>query len=90
MSSKPRCDTCLNRVPDCICERTHKVVKVYLHSSKDSLWWEAENEHGLEGEIARDFAYMLYEVEFTIIFNLKTGEYEILEVRDGKQCLKPV
>lgn len=85
---QPRCDVCLNYVDDCICNLTHKIVKVYLHSSKENLWYEAENELGLKGDIAREFAYMLYEVEFTIRFNLKTGDYTILEIRDGNTVIK--
>lgn len=63
---------------------------LYLHSSKDDMIYIAETELELSKEAASSFRYALYEVEFDVEVNPETGNYEILEVRDGHRVLRPV
>lgn len=62
---------------------SNKVIKMYLHGSKDSNW-ETGEEIGLsEDAIKENFAYALYEVEFDVEVDMETGETKIMTV-DGK------
>lgn len=64
-------------------------TKMYLHSSKESNYDLAE-ELGIKSEKALDvFKYSLYEVEFEVDVNKKTGEVTILKVKCGEQTLVP-
>lgn len=56
-------------------------VKVYVHSSKDSMWDKGVS-LGLESEALRLFSYALCEVEFVLDVNAD-GTYKIVTV-DGK------
>ncbi len=53
--------------------------KMYLHSSKESNLEEGA-EWGLTGDALKEFRYALYEVEFDVDVNVKTGEVIILKV----------
>ena len=63
---------------------------LYLHSTKDDMYYIADTELGLSDEAATTFSYALYEVEFDVEVDPETGHYEILEVRDGSRVLRPV
>ena len=59
-------------------------TKMYLHSDKDSNY-ETGGELKLKGEALRNFAYALYEVEFELEVDTKTGEYKILNTSISKE-----
>ena len=58
-----------------------KIIKMYLHGSKENNYDQGE-EIGLTGDALDNFAYALYEVEFDVEVDMKTGEQRILKV-DG-------
>lgn len=65
-----------------------KTVKQYLHSSKESnsYLWECEvkgNGYDESTEIPTTFLYALYEVEFELEVNEKTGEYRVVSIDVG-------
>lgn len=57
-----------------------KVIKMYLHSSKDSNYEKAE-ELGLSEEATQKFKYALYEVEFDVEVDMETGDTKILSFK---------
>jgi hypothetical protein len=57
-------------------------AKIYLHSSKEDMVCQAE-EAGITSKKALEkLAYALYEVEFELEIDPKTGEYKILSVKE--------
>lgn len=58
-------------------------TKMYLHGDKDSAW-EIGKKLKLKGEALKNFMYALYEVEFLLEVDTKTGEYKILKVKEIK------
>jgi len=55
-----------------------KIVKAYLHSSKDTMY-ELGEEIGLKGKALEKFTYALYEVELKLEVESRTGKYKIIE-----------
>ena len=70
-----------------------KQIKLYLHSSKesmrdsfgDALGLDEDEKYG-DNEVLDKLAYALYEVEFDVEFDTETGDYEILKV-DGMELV---
>lgn len=58
-------------------------VKVYLHSNKEEMY-DIGYKLGMRDEVLHRFQGALYEVEFTLGVNLKTGKAIILEVEGIK------
>lgn len=56
-------------------------TKMYLHGDKESAW-EKGKKLKLKGEALKNFMYALYEVEFLLEVDTKTGEYKILKVKE--------
>lgn len=56
-------------------------TKMYLHGDKESAR-ETGKELKLKGEALKNFLYALYEVEFLLEVDTKTGEYKILKVKE--------
>lgn len=61
-------------------------TKIYLHSSKESNY-KLGKSLGLRGLALNRFTYALYQVEFDVIVDEKTGEVEIDKV-DGFELKK--
>jgi hypothetical protein len=55
---------------------------LYIHSEKETLY-EIGEELGLTGEALQNFSYALYEVDFEVDVDEKTGDITILKV-NGK------
>lgn len=67
-------------------------AKLYLHRDKSEYEeWEIDDEGNLRWDmkVHENIGYALYEVEFEVEFDLVTGEYKILYVKDGDQILVP-
>lgn len=60
-------------------EVSHVFTKIYLHGSCEENYQKGE-ELGLIGDALSKFRYALYEVEFELKVDVKTGEYKILRV----------
>jgi hypothetical protein len=65
----------------------------YMHSSKEDNYCQLEEfceELGIpiSDEALTMFSYALYEVEFKLEIDTKTGQYKILYVKCGEQILK--
>lgn len=58
-------------------------TKVYLHSSKSEMAGRGE-EMELDEIALENFVYALYEVEFTLEVDTKTGFYKITHVNGKK------
>lgn len=58
-------------------------------SFADAYLRTREDEHIYEHPALNKFCYALYEVEFELEVDEKTGEYTILKVTDGKSVLTP-
>lgn len=58
---------------------TKKIIKIVLHSDKDSNFEKGE-EIGLTGEALSKFSYALYEVEFEVEVDMETGETSVISV----------
>jgi hypothetical protein len=58
-----------------------KIIKMYLHGSKETNW-DIGQENGLEGEALSNFMYALYEVEFEVEVDMKTGDSKILSFKE--------
>lgn len=56
-------------------------TKMYLHGDKESAY-EVGEKLKLKGEALKTFAYALYEVEFLLEVDTKTGKYKILKVKE--------
>lgn len=69
-----------------------KKVTEYLHLSNESFaeWEPYRDEEYQNSEAARKLNYRLYEVAVDMEVNLDTGDYRIIEIRDGKNLLRPV
>lgn len=66
---------------------------IYLHRNNDEYFdWEIDDDgkQRFSNDVHGKIHYALYEVEFDVEFDLTTGEYVILEVRDGRNVLRPV
>lgn len=61
------------------------ITKMYLHGSKESNYEEGK-ELGLSKEALNNFCYALYEVEFDVEVDIKTGDTKILTV-DGRKLI---
>ena len=61
-------------------------TKLYLHGDE---FYEEGEELGLEGKELDNFRSALYEVEFKVKVDLRTGDYKIFEIRDGKDIFIP-
>ena len=61
------------------------VIKMYLHGDKETSYSVAE-EAGLSEEACKEFAYALYEVEFDVEIDTKTGKNRIIAV-DGQKLM---
>lgn len=58
-----------------------KIIKMYLHSDKESNF-ELGEEIGLsEKAIQEQFKYALYEVEFDVEVDMETGETKVLSAK---------
>jgi len=62
-----------------------KVIKMYLHSNKESNYDKGE-EAGLSEKALENFIYALYEVEFDVEVDTKTGYARIIAV-DGHNLI---
>ena len=60
-------------------------TKMYLHSSKEGNYDDGV-ELGLHGKALDNFAYALYEVEFDVEIDEKTGDCRIVSV-DGRKLV---
>lgn len=58
-------------------------TKMYLHGEKESNY-ELGEKLGLSEEAIKNFAYALYEVEFEVEVDTKTGDYTIIAVNGRK------
>jgi len=58
-----------------------KVIKMYLHSSKDSNW-DTARELGLSKKAEAEFMYALYEVELDVELDTETGKTKILSAKE--------
>lgn len=56
-------------------------TKVYLHSDKDSMRYFGK-QIGLSEKAMGEFIYALYEVEFNLEVDSKTGSYKITSVKE--------
>ena len=66
-----------------------KMIKMYLHSSKEEntdkfLEEFLDGDYDRMDEVPDEFRYALYEVEFDVEVDIKTGETEIILV-NGKR-----
>ena len=71
-----------------------KIVKTYLHSSKEDnretfgkALGLSEDEMYEDHKVLDKLAYALYEVAFELEVDTETGDYEIMKV-DGKRLIK--
>ena len=55
---------------------------LYLHADRDSMWEQAD-ELGLSEDAARKFSCALYEVEFDVVVDRRTGEVTVLSINVG-------
>jgi hypothetical protein len=62
-----------------------KLIKIYLHGSKESMRYEGEK-LGLSEEALEKFMYCCYEVALDVLTDMETGESEIVGV-DGKSVM---
>lgn len=68
-----------------------KMVTEYLHLNTESFAdWEPDDQEYRSGGAARKLNYRLYEVAVDMEVNLDTGDYRIIEIRDGGAKLRPV
>ena len=81
MKEKPRCNICLNRVNECICEQECKIIDVYIGSDKEYMWQKGED-MGMDEDLCSYFKHCLSEVKVTLRVNLKTAEYEVLKYEE--------
>jgi hypothetical protein len=80
------CSVCGDKLVDGLKEVK---TKMYLHGDPDSNWEEGEN-LGLTGSALEEFARgTLYEVEFDLIVNVKTGNV-MCEAVNGRKLESPV
>ena len=66
-----------------------KIAKVYLHSDRCSMRDDFEDQVGISPDSKEmdKLSTALYEVEFDLEVDEKTGSYNILKVTDGKNIL---
>jgi hypothetical protein len=71
--------------------KTSKIIKktLYLHSDKGNMHYIGD-EIGLSNTALSKFIYALFEVDFDLEIERATGEYKIVEIREGIQVFKPV
>ncbi len=73
-------------------DEDYVIVREYLHNNSDEHpeWAFDENMNfRFPDEFYNRYHYALYEVEFNLVVNKKTGEYIIASVKDGDQILVP-
>lgn len=56
-------------------------TKMYLHGNKEDGYAKGK-ELKLKGKALENFMYALYEVEFLLEVDTKTGKYKILKVKE--------
>lgn len=66
-----------------------KVIKMYLHSSKEGnadTWLKnfCDGDYDRYEEVPDNFRYALYEVEFDVEVDMKTGDTKIIAVNGRK------
>ena len=67
------CGTKLGKIAEKI------TTKMYLYGDKESNYGTGE-ELGLEGEALKNFSYALYEVDFDVEVDTKSGDCRIIKV----------